>query len=253
MVPLPPPGSVPGHNTHVFYGPDQARIHDARFGGLARDAAALVLGRLAAGSGTVVDLGCGSGIFSAAMTAAGFDTVGVDLSPDMVALARIAVPGGDFRVGSVHDFAIPAGAVAVVALGEVLNYATDTRAGLDALGLLAARVYDALPAGGLFVFDVSTPGRGGPDGTRDRFHDDPDWSLGMHSVEHAGTLERAITIFVRDGKTYRRVDEHHVLRLFREDDVTRVLADAGFTVEVRAGYAGAAEFPGWRVFVCERH
>jgi SAM-dependent methyltransferase len=236
----------------MFYGPDQARIHDARFGQLARDAAALVLGRIPARSGTVVDLGCGSGIFSAAMSAAGFDAVGVDISPDMVALARIAVPSGNFRVGSVHDFEIRAGSVAVVALGEVLNYATDARSGLDALDALSARVYDALPAGGLFVFDVSTPGRAGPDGTRDRFHDDADWSLGMHSVEHDGTLEREITIFVRDGETYRRVDERHVLRLYAEEDVTHVLEAAGFNVEVRTGYAGAADFPGWRVFVCER-
>jgi SAM-dependent methyltransferase len=234
----------------VFYGPDQAHIHDERFGDLARDAAELVLATVS-GPGTVVDLGCGSGIFSQAMAAAGYAVVGVDLAPAMVELARAAVPDGRFMVGSVHDFAIPP-AVVVAALGEVLNYATDERAGIDALRALAARAYDALEPGGVFFFDVSTPGRGGPDGTRDRFHDADDWSLGMHSIEHDGILEREITIFIRTGDTYRRVDEHHVLRLYPEADVVAALEDAGFQVKVRGGYADPAEFPGWRVFVCRR-
>lgn len=247
MVPPPPSDCVPGHNTCMFYGPDQARIHDRRFGDLARDAAELVLARVS-GPGTVVDLGCGSGIFSAAMANAGFSVVGVDIAPAMVDLARAAVPEGQFTVGSVHDFDIPP-AVVVAALGEVLNYATDERTGLDALRALAARAYDALTPGGVFVFDVSTPGRGGPDGTRDRFHDADDWSLGMHSVEHEGTLERKITIFVRAGETYRRVDEHHVLRLYPEAEAAAALESVGFQVEIRGGYADPAQFPGWRVFV----
>jgi hypothetical protein len=113
-------------------------------------------------------------------------------------------------------------------------------------------VHDALMPGGVFVFDVSTPGRGGPDGTRDRFHDADDWSLGMHSVEHDSVLEREITIFVREGDAYRRVDEHHVLRLYPEAEVVAALEDVGFQVKVRGGYAHPAEFPGWRVFVCRR-
>ena len=250
MVPPPPNDCVPGQNACVFYGPDQAHIHDVRFGDLARDAADLVLDALP-GPGTVVDLGCGSGIFARALTDAGSSVVGVDLSPAMVSLARAAVPEGRFSVGSVHDFELPS-AVAVVALGEVLNYATDQRAGLDALGALAGRVYDALEPGGVIAFDVSTPGRGGPDGTRDRFHDADDWSLGMHSIEHDGILEREITIFVREGDTYRRVDEHHVLRLYPEAEVVAALEDAGFQVKVRGGYAAPAEFPGWRVFVAVR-
>jgi SAM-dependent methyltransferase len=250
MVPPPPGESVPGHNAYVFYGSDQARIHDERFGDLARDAANLVLEALPR-PGTVVDLGCGSGIFARAMIDAGCAVVGVDVSPAMVSLAQRAAPEGRFSVGSVHDFELP-NAVAVAALGEVLNYATDDRAGLEALRALAARVYDALVPGGVFVFDVSTPGRGGPEGTRDRFHDAEDWSLGMHSVEHDGTLVREITIFVREGETYRRVDERHVLRLYPEAEVVDALEAAGFSVKVRGGYADPAEFPGWRVYVARR-
>ena len=236
----------------MFYGPDQAIIHDTAFGHVARDAAALVLGELARTgltTGTAVDLGCGSGIYAAALGAAGYDVVGVDISPAMVELARAAAPGATLTVGSVHDFEIPP-AVAVTALGEVLNYATDPRAGLDAIARLAARVRAALLPGGVFVLDVATPGRGGPNGRRDRFHDHADWSLGMQSEELDGTLVRRVAIFMRepDG-SYRRVDETHTVRLYEPDAVRDVLANAGFDVEVRTGYAGPADFPGWGVFV----
>src|SRR5207247_4330914 len=82
---------IAAYLTGVFYGAAQARIHHERFGNLARAASELVPDRLAAagiGRGTVVDLGCGSGIYAAAMTAAGYDVVGCDLSPDMIELAR---------------------------------------------------------------------------------------------------------------------------------------------------------------------
>jgi 2-polyprenyl-3-methyl-5-hydroxy-6-metoxy-1,4-benzoquinol methylase len=81
--------------------------------------------------GTVVDLGCGSGIFAAILSEAGYDVRGVDPAPAMVDLARTHAPRATIELGSVHDFELPR-AVAIVALGEVLNYATDSRAGLDA-------------------------------------------------------------------------------------------------------------------------
>jgi SAM-dependent methyltransferase len=238
----------------VFYGPEQAAIHHERFGALAADAARLVLGELhraGIAGGTVVDLGSGTGIYARALSDAGYDVIGVDISSDMVELARTTAPDAMFRAGSVHDFAIPPGAVVVTALGEVLNYATDQRAGLDALTSLAARVRAALAPNGLFVFDVATPGRAGPRPEQGRYVEGDGWAIGVRFVERADPpeLERFVTMFVRDGETYRRVDEHHLLRLYSEADVERVLHEAGFAYDVLAGYAGPVDFSGWKVFV----
>lgn len=247
----PAPGTVSD-----FYGEDQAMIHHREFGDLAATAAGMVIERLqAAGhlSGTVVDLGCGSGILARAMTGAGYAVLGVDISHDMVDLARAEAPEAEVVVGSVHDTVIPP-AVAVTAIGEVLNYAADVRAGLGALADLARRVRSALAPGGLFVFDVTTPGRYGPTNRRSVFHDREDWSLAMDADERGSTLDRRIVVFRRthDG-LYRRTDERHVLRLYDPDDVGRVLVDAGFAVERRAGYATTATrstpSQGWSVFV----
>jgi SAM-dependent methyltransferase len=246
----------------VFYGDVQARIHHTDFGRLAAAAAQQLLGLLVAAghdSGTVYDLGSGSGILAAALTQQGYDVVGVDISPDMVALAQRTAPKAQFSVGSVHDVQLGP-AVAVTATGEVLNYATDPAAGLAALAALAQRVHDVLAPGGVFLFDIAMPGRSGPQGRRVQFHDRPDWSLGMHAVESAdGTqLDRVIVIFSRDEDTglYQRYDEHHVLRLYQAADVERVVKDAGFGVARAASYEDqewdTAPPAGWGVFVATK-
>jgi SAM-dependent methyltransferase len=239
-----------------FYGEDQATIHHREFGDLAQTAAELVIEQLGAAghhTGTVVDLGCGSGILARAMLAAGYSVRGIDLSQDMVDIAQREAPDAELTVGSIHDVEFPP-AVAVTAIGEVLNYATDARAGLDALARLAVRVQGALAPGGLFVFDVASPGRNGPSSRRVVFHDREDWSLAMQADEHDDMLDRRIVVFRRtkDG-LYRRADEHHVCRLYEPAAVERALRDAGFVVEQLAGYGPSATrstpVSGWSVFV----
>ena len=72
-----------------FYGEDLVYIHDAGFTSLAELAADRLieeLHRLSKG-GLVVEIGCGSGVAAARLGAAGFDVVGIDASPAMLALA----------------------------------------------------------------------------------------------------------------------------------------------------------------------
>ena len=224
-----------------FYGPDQAHIHHTRFGDLADQAAARLVAELHdAGhrGGLVVDLGCGSGILARAVSDAGYEVEGVDLA------ARDARPGAaerapaTFRLGSLVDVELPS-TVAVSAIGEALNYLTDERAGHDALGDIFRRVRASLEPGGVFLFDVATPGRHGPDRTANRLHDHDTWTLFMHAVEHddARRLDRSVTIFRRrDDGAYDRTDEHHVLALYDPATLTAMLDAAGFSVEVLDSY-----------------
>src|SRR5271170_5383990 len=106
------------------YRDDLAYIHDAGFGGMARAAAPVLIDALRKrgfARGLVVDLGCGSGILSQAMVEAGYDLLGIDISPAMIALARERVPGGTFRVGSLVTVDLPP-CIAVAAVGECFNY-----------------------------------------------------------------------------------------------------------------------------------
>ena len=243
-----------------FYGADQAAIHHEAFGDLAAQAAAHLLRALdAAGlhEGTVVDLGCGSGILARIVSEAGYDVRGVDISQDMIALARANAPGATFTQGSLLDAEIPH-AVAVTAIGEALNYAADPRAGLGEVERVAGRVHAALDPAGVFLFDVATPGRHGVDVVQ-KFHEREDWSMFVRLEEHDDrTLERRMTVFRATGEDglYRRTDEHHVLRLYEPAALTAVLERAGFDVEVEADYGEASTSTppsGWIVVEARPH
>lgn len=240
-----------------FYGSELARIHHLGFGDIAHGAAGRLveeLRRAGHDRGTVVDLGSGSGILAREVLAAGYEVVGVDLSEEMVAIARRTAPGATFHHGSVLDFAIPR-CVAVSAVGEVLNYATDPRTGSEQLERLLRRVRDALVDGGIFLLDLAGPGR--HDARAERFVDGDRWAIGMRPSESddGRTLERSISVFTDDGgEAWQRIDEHHRLRLYEPAWVEATLRTAGFgavTIQATYGESASSSTPasGWAIFV----
>ena len=173
----------------------------------------------------------------------------------MIDLARVTAPAGEFSVGSVHDVAIRP-SVAVTATGEVLNYAVDPRAGLQALTAVADRAFHALVPSGVLAFDISTPGRNLGSDVRHVFHDRDTWLLGMHATESDHRLDRRVVILNREpDDRYRRADEEYHLVLYDVNTVTNALENVGFTVEVRPAYTEttASQPPsGWAVFVATK-
>ncbi|MEY9965231.1 ubiquinone/menaquinone biosynthesis C-methylase UbiE [Streptacidiphilus sp. MAP12-16] len=65
----------------------------------------------AAGAGPVADIGCGTGRVTAHLNTLGLRVFGVDLSPQMIAVAREAHPGLRFDVGSMLALDLPDAAV----------------------------------------------------------------------------------------------------------------------------------------------
>jgi SAM-dependent methyltransferase len=68
------------------YRDDLAYIHDAGFLAWVNSAAPAVLSALRKNGirrGLVVDVGCGTGVLAAKLTAARFDVLGIDISPAM--------------------------------------------------------------------------------------------------------------------------------------------------------------------------
>ncbi len=235
------------------YGEDLAYIHDAGHGDFARSAAPVVRGLLGeAGfpSGRVIDLGCGSGILAGELSTAGYDVLGIDISPAMVALARQRAPAAEFRVESLLTSELPP-CVAVTAIGECFNYLFDAGNTKPGLKRLLQRIHQALVPGGLLVFDVAGPGRVAGKGSRKSYREGDDWAV-LVTVEEdtrRGVLTRWITSFRRVGELYRRDQEVHRLRLWRRAEMAELLREAGFRVRGLSAY-GEWRFPrGWAGFV----
>jgi SAM-dependent methyltransferase len=225
-----------------FYPADLARIHDEGFGDIAR-AAACELTRRLPPAGLVVELGCGTGISSTILSDAGYDVIGVDISPDMLAIARGRAPRAEFRQGSIWDAELP-DCTAVTAIGEVINYAVDEHAGEERLPELFARVHATLQPGGVFLFDFATPGRGRPEPT---VREGRGWRIEAWAIETppSRTLERRMHIVEGD----REREEVHWLHLYEADVVLDGLQRAGFSAEALTRYCDFAwGQPGYAAF-----
>src|SRR5262249_5534387 len=75
------------------------------------------------GRGPVADLGCGPGHVGAYLQEKGLQVLGIDLSPEMIGIARASYPNLEFRVGDMNGLDLPdaslAGVVAFYAIVHV--------------------------------------------------------------------------------------------------------------------------------------
>jgi len=231
-----------------LYKEDLAYIHATAYGGPARGAAPEIVRVLKSARipiRRVVDVGCGAGPLTAALMEAGFETIGIDASEELLAIARANVPGGSFILGSVYDVEIPE-CDAVVAVGEVLAYRSD-----DALiNDFFRRVSAALPVGGKLIFDVIELGE--PSLAGRSWNSGNDWAVLVQTDEADQTLIRNIETFRRVGEHYRRGREVHRLRVFDSEFLCAELSACGFETTMAQAYGAQPLAPRRRAFFATR-
>ena len=101
-----------------------------------------------------VDFGCGAGRSTRFLARCGFEPVGVDISSDMVALARQADPAGDYRAIADGDFSSLAPASFDLVFAA---FPFDNTPGRERKVRLLAGLRGLLGAGGRLVNLVSSP------------------------------------------------------------------------------------------------
>ncbi|WP_022720783.1 class I SAM-dependent methyltransferase [Rhodopseudomonas sp. B29] len=92
----------------------------------------------------VADLGCGSGVFTDLLHKLGYEAVGVDISPKLVALGRSKFPAVEFFEGDVESLPFESGSFDGVLLSGLVHHFPDPTA-------CAAEVFRILKPGGSFV------------------------------------------------------------------------------------------------------
>jgi SAM-dependent methyltransferase len=224
----------------VYYRDDLARIHHLGFAHHADACAPGILALLDSvrdGDGTVLELGCGSGLLTRHLLAAGYRVIATDASPAMLALARQNAPGANVRRLVLPDDPLPA-ADAVVSVGHVLSYLPD-EAAIDRALVAASR---ALRPGGLLALDLCDRSWG--DARRQAppyVRREPDWVIiTEYSQPAPDRFVRDMTTFVRSADaSWRRDDERHVNVLIDTERVPGLLASYG--VEATVGSAFGSE------------
>jgi SAM-dependent methyltransferase len=117
--------------------------------------------------GTALDAACGTGRHAGHLAALGHAVIGVDTSPEMLAVAAAKVPGAEFREGDLHQLPVPGQHADVVVCALALTHVPELAPALTEfvrvlrpgghlvisdsrglLGYLGSPVVTALPGGG---------------------------------------------------------------------------------------------------------
>jgi len=229
---------------HPYYRAQLASVHHRGFGFHAEACAPGVLDLLrpvGERHGLVLEIGCGTGLLTRELVAAGHRVIATDASPAMLDLARQTCPGvTDLRRLTLPDDGVP-DVDAVVGVGHALNYLDDESAIESALRSLAR----ALRPSGILALDICDlrwgtaradaewTGRAGDD-----------WAVVTRFSTPAATrFVRHITTFVRavDG-TWRRDEERHDNVLVDTELLPVLLAEEGVRAEVRPSF-GREDLP----------
>jgi ubiquinone/menaquinone biosynthesis C-methylase UbiE len=92
----------------------------------------------------VIDLGCGSGVFTDLLRRAAYDALGLDISPKLIALGRSRYPGLDLIEGDAENLPFGSASFDGVLLSGLVHHFPDPQR-------LAAETFRILKPGGRFM------------------------------------------------------------------------------------------------------
>ncbi len=178
----------------------------------------------------VCELGCGTGEMTGRFSDAGYEVAGIDISPDMLALAADKKKKGQnilYLNQDMTDFSLHKPADVVLCICDSINYLLKEQELYETFRC----VRENLAEGGLFVFDMKTSYCYEKVlGNTVRVEDADDYTVIWENTydPEPGINEYALTIFVRheDGG-YERTDECHCQRAYGQAVVEELLARAG--------------------------
>lgn len=238
-----------------YYRPDLALVHHRGFAAHAAACAPGILALLApilARDGVVLELGCGTGLLTEKLIAAGHRVIATDASPAMLDVARthLGPRAQEVRRLTLPDDPLPQ-ADAIVAIGHPISYLPDAAA----VGRALIAIAGALRPGGLLALDIcdtewGTARRNAPDLGRTG----PDWAIiTEYSMPSPDRFVRDITTFLpnADG-SWRRDTEHHENVLMDTAGLPALLAEHGVEARVGARFGTETLPDGLRVVIGHR-
>lgn len=180
---------------------------------------------------TVLDAGCGTGSFLVPLAKAGYDTCGVDLSSEMLAMAdqKAYTQGVSplFIERDLRELNFAPQFDGVISFFDTLNYILD----LADLQKVIAEIYQCLLPGGCFLFDMRTLHYYADILGENIFRDEKKGCclIWQNHFENA-RIYMDLDFFLPNGKgLYRRYEEEHIQRGYFLAEVVALLQEAGFS------------------------
>ncbi len=233
-----------------------ALIQDRYFCKLAEPAALHIIDLLQkqfANNAFVIDICCGSGKVIHHLNDKGFDVLGIDISENLLKLARRKNPGVKFICANVNDVLLPS-CQCVISTDIALNYITDIGNVELVLSTLFEKIYHTLENQGLFIFDLLIIDEQAIVQNQVIYKDNPDWSLVIERTENIFTheIQRQITLFSRINEVYIKESRIDKTISYDKQIIIKLLEQVGFKVEIFTHY-GEYQFNAGHVgFHCQK-
>lgn len=186
-----------------------------------------------------LELGCGTGNMTINLKKLGFDVTAIDNSEDMLAKAEEKIRKERLRVNllkqDIRNFRLNKKFPFIFSFCDCFNYITKE----DELIMSFKNVHEHLEDDGYFLFDISTEYKlreviGEKTFTLNR----EDICYIWDNYINDDILEMYISFFVKEGRYYRRFDERHVQKIYKNDYIFNVLKEVGFKeVEIFDDYS----------------
>jgi SAM-dependent methyltransferase len=179
-------------------------------------------GRYLPQASSVLELGCGTGAILAGL-GSGLSLTGIDLSDEMLAVARRRCPHAHLKNLDMTTFSLAERFDAVLCVFDTLNHVTAFEGWVSTF----ERVVEHLEEGGLFIFDVNTMGRLRHLGESAPWVHDFEGNTLIMDVEFDGTSlsEWDIRIFERETDRHFLLHHERITELGVDlDDLRRALS-----------------------------
>ncbi|MEI6288339.1 MAG: class I SAM-dependent methyltransferase [Actinomycetota bacterium] len=204
-----------------------------------------------------LDVACGTGNISRLLAELGFGVVGVDISPEMIQIAKSKMPKERFVCSDIRNLALSKeytqGISFAVSFYDSLNYLLTDEDMIRAF----RSVYSSISSGTIFLFDMNTIDHvKAAQQYKPRILDEKEF----YSVYSFSGEDRFwildIDIFIKEGESYRLVREKHTERGYDEKDIAPLLKQVGFdlleVIEERKTYEDGIERLGRIYFVAKK-
>lgn len=209
--------------------------------------------------GLVLELGCGTGSLTRALSGAGYDMIGVDNSENMLEIAMDKQQEGEdilYLLQDMREFELYGTVRAVVSICDSMNYILTYEDLVQVLRL----VNNYLDPGGILIFDMNTLYKYEEILGENTFAENrPEGSFIWENYfdEETGINEYDLTLFIRDqeeGDLYRKFEETHYQRAYRLSEVRRAVEEAGmeFLTSYDAGTREPVREDSQRIYIIAR-
>lgn len=185
-------------------------------------------------TGLGLDLGCGTGSMTMELARRGTEMIGIDLSADMLAVARDRAAGAGLDIlylnQNMTDFELYGTVDFIVSSLDCINYITNK----NDLRRVFKLVNNYLDPGGLFIFDVNTEYKLSSVLGNNAFVSDGEdifWSWQNEYDRGTRLCDFYLTFFEKMGESYRRFDEVHTERAYSVDELLSLLRRSGLKTE----------------------